>query len=109
MILYIRGKGFAIIRIQIDDTLGVCNKRFAKAKEDKLYKAQLIAKEREHLVPEKPIKFNSRLIQIDGEDITFSQERYYKTLDLVEEKPRDITSSRGIIRKNVDFKGQYIT
>ena len=48
--------------LQINNTLFLADKTFAEAKQNKLYKAKFIAKERKQLIVNTPLKFNSGLI-----------------------------------------------
>src|SRR6266702_4893034 len=51
-------KLFSIISLQIDNILFLVDKTFIDIKENKLYKAKFIAKERERLTTIIPLKFN---------------------------------------------------
>jgi hypothetical protein len=66
---------FGVVRLQTDNTLMLTNGAFADREESKLYKAQLIAKEREQLTAKKPLKFNGSIIQLMTDGLTLTQER----------------------------------
>jgi hypothetical protein len=101
---------FGLVGLQTDDTLFLGDMEFATAEQDNLEKAQFLAKEREHLSIDKPIKFNGSLIQLDLEQcITLSQERQCQNLGPVHEKPTATTSSRGTVRNSLTPKEQYVT
>ena len=48
--------------LQINDTLFLADKTFVEAEQNELYKAKFMAKEREQLTVNTPLKFNSGLI-----------------------------------------------
>jgi hypothetical protein len=66
---------FGIIGLQTDDTLFLADKTFAETKQNKLYKAKFIAKERKQLTVDIPLKFNSSIIQLVPDGIIFTQEQ----------------------------------
>lgn len=103
-------KPFGIVGLQTDDTLFLGDIDFAAAEQNNLKKAQFLAKEREHLSVDKPIKFNGGLIQLleQHNSITLSQERQCQNLRLVHEKPVTTTSSRGTVRDSLTPKEQYV-
>jgi hypothetical protein len=53
---------FTIIGLQTDDTLFLADNTFAEAEETKLKRAGFVAKEREQLTVNTPLKFNGGLI-----------------------------------------------
>jgi hypothetical protein len=55
-------KPFGIVGLQTDNTLFLVDKTFADVKENKLYKAKFMAKERERLIIIAPLKFNRVII-----------------------------------------------
>ena len=62
MLYYTKDNQFGIVGLQTDDTLFLANSKFADAKESNLQKAHFLAKEREVLSKNKPLKFNGGLI-----------------------------------------------
>ena len=67
---------FGIVGLQTNDTLFLANSEFAETEQSILQKAQFLAKERETLSAERPLKFNSGLIQLKSNGaITLTQER----------------------------------
>ena len=126
-LLYInqKGKGFEVVGLQIDDTLILKNETFANAENFHFHEAKLLAKEKEKLTSQHPIKFNGVYIkqensqplsqensqenfQKNSQSLYLNQERLCKNLRLVESKPSDLTSARGVIRKSVAFEDQYV-
>jgi hypothetical protein len=99
---------FGLVGLQTDDTLFLGDMDFAIAEQSNLEKAQFLAKEREHLSIDKPIKFNGGLIQLSEQCITLNQERQCQNLRLVLQKATSTTSSRGTIRDSLTPKEQYI-
>jgi hypothetical protein len=55
---------FTIVGLQTDNTLFLVDNTFAEAKETKLKRAGFVAKEREQLTVDTPLKFNGGLIQL---------------------------------------------
>ena len=53
---------FGVVGLQTDDTLFLADLKFAEAEESNLQKAYFLAKKREMLTTNKPLKFNSCLI-----------------------------------------------
>ena len=101
---------FGIVGLQTDDTLFLADEKFAENEEAELHKAQFLAKEREQLTIDTPIKFNGGMIRllVDG-SITLTQELHCKNLAIVNTtKPTNSTSSRGITRGSLTPKEQYI-
>ncbi|KAI1004025.1 hypothetical protein K3495_g4184 [Podosphaera aphanis] len=80
---------FSIVGLQTDDTLFLVNESFADAEQNSLKKAQFLAK--------------------DHGVITLTQERQCNNISIVESDKRlSITSSRGILRKELSTKEQYV-
>jgi hypothetical protein len=67
-----------------------------------------MAKPREQLNEQTPIKFNGGLITQEGNSIKLTQERQAWNLKLISTKPIDLTSSRGETHKAVNIKDQYM-
>jgi len=100
---------FGIVGLQTDDTLFLADESFAGNEQSKLHKAEFMAKEREQLTIDTPIKFNGGLIQLAPDrSIAFTQERQCKNLNTVNIKPANSTSSRGVTRNLLTPKDQYI-
>jgi len=55
-------KPFGIVSLQTNNTLFLADNTFIEAKQSELYKAKFIAKEREQLTANIPVKFNRGLI-----------------------------------------------
>jgi hypothetical protein len=65
-------KPLRIVGLQTDDTLFLADKEFADTKQNELHKAKFMAKERKQLTADTPLKFNSGLIQLVLDGITFT-------------------------------------
>ena len=50
--------------LQTNDTLLLVDETFVEAEQNELHKAKFMAKEREQLTVDTPLKFNSSLIQL---------------------------------------------
>ena len=107
-LLYTPLNGLGIVGLQTDDTLFLADQTFADAEETELQEAKFLAKPREQLTEQTPIKFNGGLITQEGNLIKLTQERQAQNLRLVTVKPTDLTSSRGETRKTVNTKDQYV-
>jgi hypothetical protein len=99
---------FGIVGLQTDDTLLLADETFAEAEQNELHKAKFMAKEREQLTVNTPLKFNGGLIQLASDGITLTQERQCKNLSTISVKPATSTSNRGITRTLLTLKDQYI-
>jgi hypothetical protein len=100
---------FGIVGLQTDDTLFLGDDVFAKQEQVQLHKAQFLAKDRECLSIGNNIKFNGGIIQLrDDGSVTLTQERQCKNLRLVANSTTDTTSSRGVTRKGLSTKEQYV-
>ena len=74
-LLYTNCNGFGIVGLQMDNTLFLANKTFAKSKDTKLQEANFLAKEREELIQTTLIKFNRGHIKQEKDSIILTQER----------------------------------
>ena len=69
-------KDFGIVGLQTDNTFILANDIFAAAKEKELKEAKLLAKNREKLILNIPIKFNGGYIKLaNNKNLFFSQKR----------------------------------
>jgi hypothetical protein len=107
-LLYTLSNGLGIVGLQTDDTLFLADQSFADAEEAELQEAKFLAKPREQLTEQTPIKFNGGLITQKGNLIKLTQERQAQNLKLVTARPTDLTSTRGETRKTVNTKDQYV-
>jgi hypothetical protein len=98
---------FGIVGLQTDDTLFVADEAFADAEQAELDKAKFMAKEREQLTAETPLKFNGGLIHLVADGITLTQERQCKNLSTISTKAAISTGSRGTTR-TLTPKDQYV-
>ena len=55
---------FSIVGLQTDDTLFLANDEFAATEQNELHKAKFMAKDREQLIVNTPLKFNGGFIQL---------------------------------------------
>jgi hypothetical protein len=99
---------FGIVGLQTDDTLLLADETFAEVEQNELHRAKFMAKEREQLTVDTPLKFNGGLIQLVSDGITLTQERQCKNLSTITVKPAASTSSRGVTRASLTLKDQYI-
>ena len=101
---------FGVIGMQTDDTLILRDSEFIEKEQIQLQKAGFLAKDREQLSLGNDLKFNGGAIHLqDDGSLTLTQERQCQNLKLVSNKTVDSTSSRGITRKELSTKEQYVT
>jgi hypothetical protein len=99
----------SFVGLQTDDTLILGNTLFADLEEQKLKSEGLISKDRESLAQDRPIKFNGGLIELlPTGDLLLTQEAQCKNLSLVGTGTSSTTSARGITRKDLSMRKQYI-
>jgi hypothetical protein len=98
---------FGVVGLQTDDTLFLADDPFAEAEERELHKAKFLAKEREQLTAETPLRFNGGLIRLVPDGITLTQERQCENLSTIGTKSATSTGSRGVTR-TLTPKDQYI-
>jgi hypothetical protein len=67
-----RDSYFNIVGLQTNNTLFFANNKFTATEQNKLYKAQFIAKEHKQLSIDKLIKFNNSIIYLTEDSITLS-------------------------------------
>jgi hypothetical protein len=108
-LLYTHGTAFGVVGLQTDDTLFFGDQAFTELEEGQLKQAKFLAKDREMLTTQSPIKFNGGQIKLEGNSITLTQEPQCQNLKLVALKNVNITSSRGQIRNAVTPKDQYVS
>ena len=109
-LLYIsnKGKGFGIVGLQIDDTLIFGDETFATSENFHFHEAKLLAKDRDQFTSKHSFKFNGAYIKQEGNSFHLNQDRLCKNLRLVAFRPSDLTSARGVVRKEVKFEDQYV-
>ena len=101
---------FRVVGLQTHDSLILGDDVFTSEEENQLKKAKLMVKEREKLTKASPIKFNGGYIsqEKDG-SLYLNQERQCKNLRLIIlKKSIDLVSARGMVRKSVTPKDQYV-
>jgi len=102
-------KPMGIVGLQTDDTLILGDDKFIDIEQTQLLKAGFPAKEREQLSIENTLKFNGGIIRLSNDgSVTLSQERQCTNLTLISGNTTDSTSSRGVTRKALLTKDQYV-
>ena len=107
-LLFTTGQDLGVIGLQTNDILLLADRNVAKKKEEKLCKTEFLTKEREELTKNNPIKFNGKSIMMKGNSLALTQEQHCQNLKTVSSEAENLTSSRGITRKMVSPKEQYI-
>jgi hypothetical protein len=107
-LLYSTSDRFGLVGLQTDNTLILGDTNFAQAKQDELATAKFLAKEREQLTINTPLKFNRGVITLleDG-SISLTQEKQCNNLAPVRVTPSNSISARGITRDSLSLKDQY--
>ncbi|RAL67679.1 hypothetical protein DID88_008420 [Monilinia fructigena] len=100
--------GFGIVGLQTDDTLIIGDKKFVQAEEKELKDAHFMAKDREELTHDHPLKFNGVTLALQKDDIYLNQEKQCMNLQLVSTASVDIHGTRGKVRKNASTHDQYV-
>ena len=99
---------FGVVGMQTDDTLILADNDFAGKKEAVIQTAKIMTKDREHLTSSHPLKFNGAQIKLDSEEIVLTKESHVNGILPVTNRDIDSTSSRGITRKKLSPKEQYL-
>ena len=94
--------------MQTDDKLILADKDFASNEEETIKKAKIMTKDREYLTSAQPIKFNKTQIKLDSDGIVLTKESDVGDILLVTDYDADSSSSRGITRKKLSTKEQYL-
>src|SRR5258708_33207513 len=89
---------FGIVGLQTDDTLFLADHTFATAEQDQLHKAKFMAKGREKLTVDTPLKFNGAVIQLVPDGITLTQERQCANVSTITTTTATSTGSRRTAR-----------
>jgi hypothetical protein len=77
-------EGFGLAGLQTDDTIFLADEEFATREETELQRAKLLAKPREKLAQDCPIKFNGGIIKLTSDGIiTLTQERHCSKIGMV--------------------------
>jgi hypothetical protein len=107
-LLFTKGDNIGIIGLQTDDTLLLADRDFAAEEEKELQKVGFLTKEREELMATNPIKFNGGQLTLKGNSLTLNQGQHCQNLRAVSPETVDLTSARGVIRKQIPTKEQYV-
>jgi hypothetical protein len=77
------GTPFGIVGIQTDDTIILGDNQFLALKEDKLVKANLMAKPKEKLNSTTPLLFNGCILSLNEDSITLRQKGQGKKINVI--------------------------
>ena len=106
--LFFRSEPLGIVGMQTDDTLILADNNFASTEEEAIKSAKIMTKNREYLTPAHPLKFNGAQIKLDSNGIVLTKESHIEGILPVTDHAADFTSSRGITRKKLSPKEQYL-
>ena len=107
-------ESFGIVGMQTDDTLLLATDDFANKEEKAVKSAKILTRDRSCLTFTNSIRFNGMKIQLHFSInnstfyITLFQETHIGGIILIQKDETSFTSNRGIIRKNLTPKDQYI-
>ena len=107
-LLYICNESFEIVELQIDDILIFEDETFANFENFHFHEIKLFAKNRDQFIFKHFFKFNDVYIKQEGNFFHFNQNRLCKNLRLVTFKSSDLTSAKGVIKKEMKFENQYV-
>ena len=99
---------FGIVGMQTDNTLILADNNFASTEEDAIRSAKIMTKDKEHLTPAHPPKFNGTQIKLDLNGIVLIKKSHIGGIFPVTDHAADSTSSKGITRKKLSPKEQYL-
>ena len=94
--------------MQTDDTLILADNDFAGKEEIAIQSAKIMTKEREYLTHVHPLKFNGIQIKLNSNGIVLTKESHVGGILPVIDNVTDSTCSRGITRKKLSPKEQYL-
>ncbi|ESZ92707.1 hypothetical protein SBOR_6919 [Sclerotinia borealis F-4128] len=100
--------GFGIVGLQTDDTLIVGDTLFLTQEQEQLESAKFLAKNREQLTENTPVKFNGGIITLEKDEIYLNQEKQCDNLRLVTVKEADIHGTKGKVRRSATPRDQYV-
>ena len=106
-LLYSSGP-FGVVGMLTDDILILADNDFAGKEESAIQTVKIMTKDREHLTSSHPLKFNRVQIKLDSEGIVLTKESHVGGILSITNRDVDSTSSRGITRKKLSPKEQYL-
>ena len=106
-LLYSSGP-FGIVGMQTDDTLILADNDFAGKEESAIQTAKIMTKDWEHLNFSDPLKLNRAQIKLNSEGIVLTKESHVGSILPITNHDTDSTSSRGITKKKLSSKEQYL-
>ncbi|POS88265.1 hypothetical protein EPUL_000613 [Erysiphe pulchra] len=98
-----------ITGMQTNDTLTSATDKFAALEQKTITAATIMSKPVQMLSKETLLIFNGAVLQEKSDNsIEVSQPRQCQNLAMIQEFPRDSTSSRGMVRKGLGIKEQFV-
>ena len=96
------------MRMQTDDILILPDNEFVGKEKVIIQTAKIMTKDREFLTFSHPLKFNGVQINLDLKRIVLSKESHVGDIFFITNHDVDSTNSRGITRKKLSPKEQYL-
>ncbi|KHJ33690.1 hypothetical protein EV44_g3111 [Erysiphe necator] len=97
-----------IVGMQTDDTLFLADKIFADKEQKELKIAKFLAKDREQLTINTPLKFNGGIATLLNNTIMLQQTQQAQNLHLIGTRDIDMPCAKGKTKKRATPKDQYI-
>ena len=107
-IFFSSSPAFGIVGIQINNILILADNDFASIEEDVIKSTKIMTKNREYLTYAHPLKFSGAQIKLDLDRIVLIKESHIGGILLVTDNIADLTSFKGITRKKLSPKEQYL-
>ena len=106
--LFFRFEPLGTVGMQTNDTLILADNNFAGTEKKAIKLAKIMTKDRKYLTPAHSLKFNGAPIKLDSNGIVLTKKSYVGGILPVTDHATDSTSSRGITRKKLSPKEQYL-
>ena len=97
-----------IVKMQTNNTLILADNNFASTKKEAIKSAKIMTKNRKYLTSAYPLKFNGTQIKLNSNSIVLTKESYIEKFLPVIDYATDFTSCKGITRKKLSSKEQYL-
>ena len=106
--LFYSSSSFGIVGMQTNITLIFADNDFGSTEENVIRLAKIMTKDREHFISTHSLKFNGAQIKFDLNGIVLTKKSHIGDIFPITDYVADSTSSKGIIRKKLLSKEQYL-
>ena len=97
-----------IMKMQTNDILILADNNFASTTKETIKLAKIMTKNKEYITLVHPLKFNGTQIKLDSNNIVLTKESHVGGILPVTDHSIDSTSFRGITRKKISPKENYL-